>query len=117
VKAKQVVTNFCQIITQFEADNKQVALLMQDEYNQFYTTKFARKQKDNSGRKKKKVIPNFGQFEKEMNSVLFGFNILLQNIAPHEMIELVGELMACKIFAPLGVYCITHLQHVIKYDN
>lgn len=33
------------------------------------------------------------------------------------MIDIVGEIMICKIFAPLGVYCITHLQHVIKYDQ
>ena len=52
-----------------------------------------------------------------MDNLLFGFNILLQNITPHEMIEVVGELMQCKMFAPLGVYCITHMQHVIKYDN
>lgn len=93
---------------------------MQDEYNQFYTTKFAKAKpksdKPVKGRRAKAVVKNFGKFEKEMNTVLFGFNILLQNIPPHQMIDIVGELMICKTFAPLGVYCITHLQHIIKYD-
>lgn len=33
------------------------------------------------------------------------------------MIDIIGELMQSKGLAPLGVYCITHLQHVIKYDS
>jgi len=32
------------------------------------------------------------------------------------MIDIIGELMMSKGLAPLGVYLITHLQHVIKYD-
>ena len=48
--------------------------------------------------------------------MLFGFDILLKNVPPHQMIDIIGELMMTKGLAPLGVYCITHLQHVIKYD-
>lgn len=81
----------------------------QDEYNQFYTTKFAKAKKENKPKRGRKAVKNFGKFEKELNAVLFGFNILLQNIPPHQMIDVVGDLMVCKIFAPMGVYCITHL--------
>jgi hypothetical protein len=92
---------------------------MLDEYNQFYTSKFTRKVEGQAKRrdKKAKKVVNFGQFKAELDGMLFGFNILLQNVAPHEMIEIVGELMQCKMFAPMGVYCITHLQHIIKYDQ
>lgn len=33
------------------------------------------------------------------------------------MIDIIGEMMISKTLTPLGVYCITHLQHVIKYDQ
>lgn len=99
---------------QFEDCNQN----MQEEYNNFYTCKFSKKKPAQPVKRKGRRAPveNFGIFKEELNQLLFGFNITLQNVAPHQMIDIIGEMMISKTLTPLGVYCITHLQHVIKYD-
>lgn len=101
------------IMKEFEDCNQN----MQEEYNHFYTCKFSKKKPAAApSRKRKAPAENFGIFKEQLNSLLFGFNITLQNMAPYQMIEIIGEMMISKTLTPLGVYCITHLQHVIKYD-
>ncbi|CAL6104120.1 Conserved_hypothetical protein [Hexamita inflata] len=86
-------------------------------YQMYYTTKFARKTKEPVQRQKKRApAAAVSQLATQLDAVTYGLNIVLKNLPPHQMIEIVGELMSVTQFAPLGVYCVTHLQHVIKYD-
>ncbi|CAL5970993.1 Conserved_hypothetical protein [Hexamita inflata] len=112
-KIKRLTIAMCQNVQLLEECSNNLL----DAYQMYYTTKFARKTKESAQRQKKKVPATaVSQLSTQLDNVTYGLNIVLKNLPPHQIIDIVGDLMSVTQFAPLGVYCVTHLQHVIKYD-
>ncbi|CAL6101913.1 Conserved_hypothetical protein [Hexamita inflata] len=112
-RIKEITIAMCQNVKLLEECNNNLL----EAYQMYYTTKFARKTKEPVQRQKKRApAAAVSQLATQLDAVTYGLNIVLKNLPPHQMIEIVGELMSVTQFAPLGVYCVTHLQHVIKYD-
>ncbi|CAL6113940.1 Conserved_hypothetical protein [Hexamita inflata] len=113
-KIKNLTVAMCQNVKLLEECNNNLL----EAYQMYYTTKFARKTKQPVQRQKKRApAAAVSQLATQLDVVTYGLNIVLKNLPPHQMIDIVGDLMSITQFAPLGVYCVTHLQHVIKYDS
>ena len=74
---------------------------MEPVYNQFYEAKFTKKTNGPCS------------LEKELQTVVFGFTVLIKYLVPSQMIDILSELMNAKQMVPLAIYCVTCMQHVI----
>lgn len=52
----------------------------------------------------------------QLKNLTFALNIALKKIAPHQMLDILGDMLCSQVMGPMAIHIVTHLEPMMKHD-